>query len=303
MRDGRQKSVVQVGSKSLELVDDSEGGRLWFGLVERGVGVRREVWVSEIELLWLCLILEDASSGFQRDFERSYGGFSRRLIVHPIVLVGGFRLRLEVKDRGRFWYVLLPEMCGSGGWVDISRKFWAFCGWKHSDGVVDGRSFKEVAEIGGWRANFVTVKEKGRRHRGCDVDVNVDSTDGIMSFLGRCLVGKLENGALALPSAMEGQRWAQKTWKVTAGVQVSELGGASFLVSLPLVEEAQRILKGCWNFGGRRMELVWWSPVGCRVKQGEEAEEWVRILGLPLQFWGLEVFKGIGDFCGGFYCK
>ncbi|KAI8525495.1 hypothetical protein RHMOL_Rhmol13G0234400 [Rhododendron molle] len=116
-------------------------------------------------------------------------------------------------------------------WVDISRKFWAFCGWKRSDGVVGARSFKEVAEIGGWPVNSVTVKEKGRRHRGCDVDVNVnvDSPDGIMRFLGRYLAGKPENGALALPSAMEVQR-AQKTWKVTAGVQVSELGGASFLV-------------------------------------------------------------------------
>lgn len=83
-------------------------------------------------------------------------------------------------------------------------------------------------------------------------------------------MGKLENGALAFPSSMEGQRWAQKTWKVTTGVQVSELGGALFLVSLPLVEEAQRILKGCWNFGGRRMELVWWSPVGCCVKRGRK---------------------------------
>lgn len=35
--------------------DDGEGGRLRFGLVERGVGVCREVWVSEIELL--CMVV------------------------------------------------------------------------------------------------------------------------------------------------------------------------------------------------------------------------------------------------------
>lgn len=57
----------------------------------------------------------------------------------------GFQLRLKVKDGGRTWFALLPEMCGNGGWVDISRKFWAFCGWKRAD----GRSYKDVANIGG----------------------------------------------------------------------------------------------------------------------------------------------------------
>lgn len=76
MIDRRRKSLVQVGSKSLELVDDREGNRLRFGLVERGLGVRRELRVIKIELLWLCLILEDASSGYDKDLVRSYGGFA-----------------------------------------------------------------------------------------------------------------------------------------------------------------------------------------------------------------------------------
>lgn len=66
------------------------------------------------------------SSGFEKDFAQSYGGFARRLMVRQLVLVGGFMLQLEVKDSGRFRYVLLPELCGAGGWVDISRKFWVF---------------------------------------------------------------------------------------------------------------------------------------------------------------------------------
>lgn len=210
-------------------------------------------------------------------------------------------LRLEVRDSGRFWYVLIPELCGTGGWVDISRKFWAFCGWKSSEGSVDSRSFKEVAEIGGWPANTVAVKGKGRRCRGCDVEVIAESTQSFMTYLGRCLVGKMENEALGLPTAMEVQRWAQKMWKVTVGVQISDLGGASFLVSLPSVEEAQRVVKGCWSFGGRKLELEWWSPVGNCVKKGEVASEvWVRSLGLPLHLWDMEVFRAIGDSFGAF---
>lgn len=223
--DRHRKSVVQVGTKSLELVDEGGGELLRFVLMVRGLGVRREVWISEIELIWLCLIPEDASSGFRMDFARSYGGFSRRLLVRRLVLKGGFVLRLEVRDNGRFWYVLIPELCGTGGWVDISRKFWEFCGWKSSEGSVDSRSFKEVAEIGGWPANTVAVKGKGRRCKGCDVEVIAESTQSFMTYLGRCLVGKKENEALGLPSAMEVQRWAQKSWKVSEGVQISDLGG------------------------------------------------------------------------------
>lgn len=174
-------------------------------------------------------------------------------------------LRVEVRDNGRFWYVLFPELCGAGGWVDISRKFWDFCGWKRSNGLVDRRSFLAVANIDGWPANTVAVEEKGNKRRDCAVEVKVDSTQSITRYL----VGNMENGATALPpSAMELQQWAQKLWKVTAGVQVSELGGASFLFTLPSAKEAQWASKGNWSFQRRRLKLEWWSPVGCCVKSG-----------------------------------
>ena len=32
----------------------------------------------------------------------------------------------------------------------------------------------------------------------------------------------------------------------------------------------------------------------------ERDVSWVRILGLPLQFWSMEFFKMVGDVCGGF---
>ncbi|KAI8559171.1 hypothetical protein RHMOL_Rhmol04G0152400 [Rhododendron molle] len=130
--------------------------------------------------------------------------------------------------------------------------------------MVDGRSFLAVANIDGWPANTVAI-EKGNKRRDCDVEVKVNSTQSITRYLGRCLVGNMENGVKALQSAMELQRWAQKLWKVTAGVQLSELGGASFLFTLPSAEEAQCAFKG-----------------------------------LPLQFWDFEVFKEIGNFCAGF---
>ncbi|KAH7859110.1 hypothetical protein Vadar_031653 [Vaccinium darrowii] len=186
-----------VGSRSVELVDEGEGAPHRYGLVVQGRGLRREVWVSDIELTWLCLMLEDASSGYDKAFSRSYGGFVKRLKVNRLVFEGGFVLRVEVKDKGSVRHVFLPELGGAGGWVDVSKKFWAFCGWKRSGGLVDGRSFKDVANISGWPVNTVVVEEIGRMRKGCDVEVRVDSTESNMNFLGTCLVGRLEDDSVA----------------------------------------------------------------------------------------------------------
>lgn len=168
-------------------------------------------------------------------------------------------------------------------------------------GQIDGRSFVDVANIGVWPTNTVEVAEKAKKRRGCDVEVRTESTQHTTRFLGRCLVGRLEEGVAELPSAMELQRWAQRSWKVTAGVQVSDLGGVDFLFTLPSVEEAQRVMRSGWSFAKRRIHLEWWSPVGCCVKKGEAPSvAWVRILGLPQHLWDSEVFREIGDFCGGF---
>lgn len=61
-------------------------------------------------------------------------------------------LQLEVKDSGRFRYVLLPELCGAGGWVDISKKFLSFCGWKCLEGFVDGSSFSDLERFASGRS-------------------------------------------------------------------------------------------------------------------------------------------------------
>ncbi|KAI8572482.1 hypothetical protein RHMOL_Rhmol01G0202600 [Rhododendron molle] len=153
-----------------------------------------------------------------------------------------FSMRFLAEGGGeRQWKVLV---CGAAGVVRI----------------------KDVANIGGWPENTVAVKEKGKKHKGCDVEVLVESTQSSMSFLGSCLVGRLEEGVTDLPAAMEIQRRAQRNWKVTAGVQASELGGACFLFTLPLVEDAQGVLRARWSFGDRRVELEWWLPTGCCVK-------------------------------------
>ena len=40
--------------------------------------------------------------------------------------------------------------------------------------------------------------------------------------------------------------------------------------------------------------------MGCLCKNSNADEAWVRVVGLPLHLWSLEVFKRIEDGCGGF---
>ena len=51
----------------------------------------------------------------------------------------------------------------------------------------------------------------------------------------------------------------------------------------------------------REFLLQKWGPeVGC-FRNGSHAKEvWVKVVGLPLHLWSREVFKSIGESCGGF---
>ena len=40
--------------------------------------------------------------------------------------------------------------------------------------------------------------------------------------------------------------------------------------------------------------------MGCTWKESHAKEVWVRVVGLPLHLWSREVFKRIGECCGGF---
>ncbi|KAG5544183.1 hypothetical protein RHGRI_016811 [Rhododendron griersonianum] len=158
----------------MELVDEGEGDRLRYGLVEHGSRVRREIWISEIELPWLCLILEDASSDYNKDFVRSYGSFARK--IHASFSSGkGFCLE-GGGERFREGVVCAVARVvwkwGVGGYLE--KNLGVLC-YRRSEGIVEGRSFLEAASIGGWPENTVAVEEKGEKRRGCDVDVRADS--------------------------------------------------------------------------------------------------------------------------------
>lgn len=86
------------------------------------------------------------------------------------------------------------------------------------------------------------------------------------------------------------------------GLKISALGGGLFLFEFEDGSEAERVLaRGSKRLKGKIVHLERWNPeVGCFLKGVVPKELWVRVLGLPLHFWSQEVFKKLGDCCGGF---
>ena len=73
------------------------------------------------------------------------------------------------------------------------------------------------------------------------------------------------------------------------------------LFEFECLSEAERVL----SRGKRRVKdnvlfMEKWHPeVGCFGNEVKAKEAWVRVVSLPLHLWNQEVFKLIGDGCGG----
>ena len=83
---------------------------------------------------------------------------------------------------------------------------------------------------------------------------------------------------------------------------IAVLGRGIMMFDFELAQEAERVLaRGKRSIKENCLILDIWNPeVGCSCKISNAVEAWVRVVGLLLHFWSLEVFKRIGDGCGGF---
>ncbi|KAI7981849.1 hypothetical protein LOK49_Contig11G00022 [Camellia lanceoleosa] len=97
--------------------------------------------------------------------------------------------------------------------------------------------------------------------------------------------------------------WVLRWWKLSATVEVRPLGHHAFLFVFPSRREAEAILCRSWIVAGRVLELVWWNPLAlCASDSASPSTQriWVQVVGLLIHLRGLEVYRQIGDQCGGF---
>lgn len=161
------------------------------------------------------------------------------------------------------------------------------CSGKKKQGEI--RSFLDVAKGPAGRVGeelWLQVGGRGLRRRE--------------EVLGRCLVGRWE-GAVMEMELDSLKNWGKRSWNLRKGVKVMKMGEPFFLLEFEDEGEAERVLnRGTRRFKDRLLHLERWNEeAGCLRDGNQTKEVWVRVVGLPLHCWSEEMFKSIGDCCGG----
>lgn len=128
---------------------------------------------------------------------------------------------------------------------------------------------------------------------------NIEDVDHRAKFLKSCLVGRFMGFGGAITDI---ERWASKAWGVSVGVKIHQLADDLLLFCLPSEQETQRILNTGSRHKGKALLQVdlWGYKFGCTGTSKVAFTRWIQILGLPVHLWSWNLFKSIGDFCGGF---
>ena len=224
----------------------------------------------------------------------------------------GMFLLCSVRDlEAKRFCLIFPKGKGLvGGWFLLAHKLWAL-----------GVSTLALSKGDLGTSNFgkdgfsIKGKEKGNRvyakvarvktvELGDSLWVHVGDRDLLSreEQLSRCLVGCFRDSFEFVPPLFFLKEWAYERWSLRGGLKISRLGGALALFEFENKVEADLVLlRGSRFFKEREFLLQKWGPkVGC-FRNGSHAKEvWVKVVGLPLHIWSREVFKSIGERCGGF---
>lgn len=134
------------------------------------------------------------------------------------------------------------------------------------------------------------------------LEVGDKEVRGRLEHLKHCLIGRWGSISAPFPELDYVRFWTRHNWEVKGKLSIVGLGRVIMLFDFEQAQEAERVLaRGIRNIKENWLFLDRWNPeVGCSLKDSFAAESWVRVVGLPLHLWSFEVFKNIGDGCGGF---
>ncbi|KAI7980135.1 hypothetical protein LOK49_Contig193G00004 [Camellia lanceoleosa] len=196
--------------------------------------------------------------------------------------------------------IFVPESDFGGGWKGVALVLEGFAfgdGWARTK---NKQPRVEVEAVG--RPTQMIVPE----HRDADVGdvvVQVGSEGGWFRKLDKAVVGRVgllgEKGLDASVVA----NWVLRWWKSSGEVEVFGIGGQFYLFVFRSRREAESVLRRWWTIARDDLVLSWWSPDSLCADGGAPvsvSNNWVPILGLPIHLRSPELFREIGNRCGGF---
>ncbi|GFZ03395.1 hypothetical protein Acr_16g0000190 [Actinidia rufa] len=218
--------------------------------------------------------------------------------------------------RGR---ICIPVSEIGTGWKDLAS---VLTGFVQGEGVKDRRkdggrpkyasqsldniknkekaTYTQVASSGRWPKMSCEILPSVDRVQ--DVVEVIPSSCSLIPFLrDRSLVGTLVDWKGTVPRANELERWCNTKWGIGVPVEVKDMNGSQYMFILPTKAKAHRISSKRWNFEQTRLDLKFWEDwCGCFEDETKPETLWIRVLGLPVFLWSEELFRAIGDRCGGY---
>lgn len=161
------------------------------------------------------------------------------------------------------------------------------------------KTYLQAAKVQPWPFSPISVIEDPSPR--ADFCVHDDSCSSRVSFFRRALVGWVGSEDAIQPTIEKLKAWVQLHWNAIGGTVIRYLNSSTFCFIFSSEKEATRIFKQkSWFVHGVPLWLDVWHPLGCSSKSRRSPRfRWIRVVGIPLHLWGDEVFKAIGDRCGG----
>ncbi|GLJ49043.1 hypothetical protein SUGI_1034590 [Cryptomeria japonica] len=124
---------------------------------------------------------------------------------------------------------------------------------------------------------------------GMEIKLPENMMDKITSSLHLAIVGHFFSFR---PSIDMVRRWAESCWKLKGSLEVSSMPGGLFLFKFNTDEDLIYVLSGSWAYGKHFLTMAKWKPgFDPSAELNHMAPVWVRLPGLPLEFWDEQIFR------------
>ena len=315
LRGGSSRFVVE--SKWFEIVIEELGGRLKGCIWERSRGF--ESWIRFGEASLRCLLEGVETCCREVDDQRwaiEWVEGNRKFRMERRLNKAGRFILCSVRDmEAKRYSIIFPEGKGqASGWNSLAVRLRGL-GVTPTEGLkisnvpefpVKPKGVLKVQwkEKGVEMKSFAEAVNSSPRRAGESVwlEVGENEVRGRLEHLKHCLIGRWGSVSVPPPELDLVRSWSRQSWEVKGKLSIAALGRGIMLFEFDQAQEAERVLaRGKRSLKDNWLILDKWNPeVGCSLKNPNAVETWVRVVGLPLHFWCFEVFKSIGDGCGGF---
>ncbi|CAN1838944.1 Putative ribonuclease H protein At1g65750 [Linum perenne] len=299
---GRQDRNFQVRDVLIGLETSNRFAPVDFRLVVKKGSLSHFVFLGVEEVVWLKSILEVSATNSWAVSQGCRFLGKRREVRLSSFEARGIRF-LNVAERcrnGRQFFVNIPREENSEGWPSLLRVLTEITVEVVPPPPIKGQPLKSFAEI---------VRGPGLGLEGlCDlseesvIEVKDVGVDDRLKYLERCLCFRFLDKKLESVNWKSFREWMALNWGLPKDARIFCLGDDLWMLECPSKESVVRVvsLNRCL-FGATRVLLDGWTVgAGRSTLLRKQGAAWIIVRGIPLHLRSVNLFRSLGDRCGGF---